>query len=270
MRHIGATALAAIALCGCATDNNTLIFGTSTTFGLDASAAATEGGSPHVTVGYKRAEGVWMPLRQVPALKAADGSYDSVNGIYQSINSETGKAERKDAYSVFASIGAKFNTGASASQVQAGAGLAQFFATGAAAVNVSQNEALVTVLKVSDPRSSEAQATAVDSAAKNDTLDSVRKGMTTADQSAADDIAMKRKALFDKTRSLAVACATAADGSYRWSEIVATIATFDDEQKSNLKQIPADKLDERLRQNPTLAQSALVAGAKPPFNCPGA
>lgn len=161
MRHIGATALAAIALCGCATDNNTLIFGTSTTFGLDASAAATEGGSPHVTVGYKRAEGVWMPLRQVPALKAADGSYDSVNGIYQSINSETGKAERKDAYSVFASIGAKFNTGASASQVQAGAGLAQFFATGAAAVNVSQNEALVTALKVSDPQSSEAQAKAV-------------------------------------------------------------------------------------------------------------
>ena len=166
MRRTAIAALGALALGGCATDNNTLIFGTNTTVGLDVSSAATEGGSPHITIGYKRAEGVWMPLRQVPA-PLANGTFDSATGLYQSDNSDTGKSTRKDAYSVFASIGATFNGGAQATQAQAGAGLAQFFATGAAAVNISQNEALVTVLKVADPASSKSQAEAVTAVAKS-------------------------------------------------------------------------------------------------------
>ena len=174
MRRTAIAALGALALGGCATDNNTLIFGTNTTVGLDVSSAATEGGSPHITIGYKRAEGVWMPLRQVPA-PLANGTFDSATGLYQSDNSDTGKSTRKDAYSVFASIGATFNGGAQATQAQAGAGLAQFFATGAAAVNISQNEALVTVLKVADPASSASQAKAVASAASGGLSDAISK-----------------------------------------------------------------------------------------------
>lgn len=168
-RHRGgliASSLAGLALAGCATDNNTLIFGTSTNIGLDVSAAPNQGGAPQLTLGYKRAEGVWMPLREIPATTTPPS--DNPTAMYQSENSGPGSIVRKDAYSVFASIGAKFNGGAQATQAQAGAGLAQFFATGAAAVSVTQNEALVTVLKVSDPQSSQAQAQAVAAATTSD------------------------------------------------------------------------------------------------------
>ena len=161
-RHRGgliALSLAGLALSGCATDNNTLIFGTSTNIGLDVSAAPNQGGAPQLTLGYKRAEGVWMPLREIPATTTPPS--DNPTAMYQSQNDGPDGVVRKDAYSVFASIGAKFNGSAKTTEAQAGAGLAQFFATGAAAVNVSQNEALVTVLKISDPASSQAQAQAV-------------------------------------------------------------------------------------------------------------
>lgn len=42
--------------------NDVLIFGTDTKLALDVSASVTSGGTPEVTIGYKRAEAVWMPL----------------------------------------------------------------------------------------------------------------------------------------------------------------------------------------------------------------
>ena len=268
MRRTAIAALGALALGGCATDNNTLIFGTNTTVGLDVSSAATEGGSPHITIGYKRAEGVWMPLRQVPA-PLANGTFDSATGLYQSDNSDTGKSSRKDAYSVFASIGAKFNGVGKTTEVDAGAGIAQFFATGAAAVNITANPALVTSLKVDSAEGTKAQADAVKTVAENQTLASVTKSMTTADIDAAEQAHRVRAAKELRIVNLAVACATTADGAYRWADIVDK-TPYDDEQKAGLKQLKASELTSTLTNNPTLAKRVLAAGAQPPFNCPGA
>ena len=43
--------------------NDVLVFGTSTKFALDVSAPIQNGGVPEFTLGYKRLEAVWMPLK---------------------------------------------------------------------------------------------------------------------------------------------------------------------------------------------------------------
>ena len=43
-------------------NNNVLLFGTDTKVALDVSSSATSGGAPQITLGYRRAEAVWMPL----------------------------------------------------------------------------------------------------------------------------------------------------------------------------------------------------------------
>lgn len=60
-----AAAISGVGLSGCLNGvqhNDVLIFGTDTKLALDVSASATGGGTPEVTIGYKRAEAVWMPL----------------------------------------------------------------------------------------------------------------------------------------------------------------------------------------------------------------
>ncbi len=53
-----------LSACGgmAAQHNDVLIFGTDTKLALDVSTSAASGGSPEVTIGYKRQEAVWMPL----------------------------------------------------------------------------------------------------------------------------------------------------------------------------------------------------------------
>ena len=101
--------------------SNTLVFGTNTKIALDVSADPT--GKPNVTLGYKRQEAVWMPLR----VNKKNGCTGDENCMYVGKDSE----ERKDTYSVLASFGAEFAGDANAEE--ASSGLAQYFATGLAA-----------------------------------------------------------------------------------------------------------------------------------------
>ncbi|RYY22141.1 MAG: hypothetical protein EOP62_23650 [Sphingomonadales bacterium] len=169
-------ALGVLALTGACAHNDVLVFGTSTTIGLNVQTASTNGSAPSIVLGYERQEAVWMPLlangRDSPPICAADaqgrcltGSIPASQLMYRSETERNGRINR-DTYSVFASLGAHFNGRASTDQeVGAGGGLAQFFATGNAAVNISQNEALVTALKVESAEGAAAQARAVGAAA---------------------------------------------------------------------------------------------------------
>jgi hypothetical protein len=122
---------------------NTLIFATSTKFALDVSASPT--GSPDFTLGYKRTEGVWMPLlankkNAKGVLEPAVCDSPSSKCLYQ------GKDDKKtDTYSVFASFGANFSGGSQVGEgtganVNAAGGLAQFFATGIAAQVIANQD----------------------------------------------------------------------------------------------------------------------------------
>lgn len=165
----------ALLAAGCA-HNDVLVFGTSTTIGLNVQTAGTAAG-PSIVIGYEREEAVWMPLiangrdsrvancnpDAQGACRAPTEPYPLDQALYQStIMSADGTTRRTDSYSVFASLGAKFNGDADRDGAHAGGGLAQFFATGNAALNVSNNEALVTALKLGDGAS---QADAVEAAA---------------------------------------------------------------------------------------------------------
>lgn len=146
--HIPKIALGAfvVVLTGCSSTpehTNTLMFGTTTKFALDVSVSPVNG-SPDLTVGYKRNEGVWMPLlantgsgtnRAPGACTDCKFTGDETNG------------NKKDTYSVLASFGATFGGGAEAGAISSGekpssnvtakGGLAQFFATGIAAQNLA-------------------------------------------------------------------------------------------------------------------------------------
>jgi hypothetical protein len=141
-------AVAAGAMVGCSTPKhtNTLIFGTTTRFALDASQDPT--GTVGVTIGYKRQEAVWMPLlankdeNLVPAecksedcpkfLGAAGAGGPAGNGA-------------SDTYSVLATLSGQTSASAGSNGAQGGGGIAQVFATGIAArlLAVSGGAALV-------------------------------------------------------------------------------------------------------------------------------
>lgn len=129
-----------IAGCG-GSHNDVLLFGTSTKFALDISAAPENAGVPQLTVGYKRQEFVWMPLyvnaqesTYVPTGKnLTDGKYIGEDG-----------AKDKDTYSVLASFGADFGAGTG----EASGGLAQMFATGIAARKLAANDSVVKMFSV--------------------------------------------------------------------------------------------------------------------------
>jgi len=120
---------------------NTLLFGTTTKFALDVSVNPA-GGAPDITVGYKRHEGVWMPLlanqKAGETTVPADCKECKFKGTVKN-------GDKEDTYSVLASFGAEFGGGAETSTVsespsataKAGGGLAQFFATGIAAQNLA-------------------------------------------------------------------------------------------------------------------------------------
>lgn len=271
MRHLGLAAAAALGLAGCQAHNDVLVFGTGTVIGADASAAPAQGGAPAVSIGYKRWEGVWMPLKSAPQpVSQGDAAYDETDReLFQSQIADGAKS-RKDAYSVFASIGARFNGGATTGEVKAGAGIAQFFATGAAAVSLTQNEALVTVLKVDSDKATESQAKAVAAAAGNPTSRSIDAALGEDELQSIIEGTNKEKALHERRVALVKACATAPDGSYRWADIVEKLdaGRYSAAQKAGLKQVGKDDLEARLTKNPPLAKASVAAGTAA-FSCAG-
>lgn len=177
-RHplIPAAALCAVALTGACAHNDVLVFGTSTTIGLNVETASTNGAAPSIVLGYEREEAVWMPLvlngrdSKLDLCAAdeedcADNAVPVSEAMYRSViitGEGVDRVEQRDTYSVFASLGAHFNGRATTDDgAEAGGGLAQFFATGNAAVNITRNPALVTALKVESGQGAEAQANAV-------------------------------------------------------------------------------------------------------------
>lgn len=223
----------ALLAAGCA-HNDVLVFGTSTTIGLNVQSAGTAAG-PSIVLGYEREEAVWMPLiangrdsrvancNPDPrgACRAPTEPYPLDQALYQStIMSADGTTRRTDSYSVFASLGAKFNGDVDGDGAHAGGGLAQFFATGNAALNVSNNEALVTALKLGEGAS---QADAVEAAA----LSEERLAALQAEQEVrVSDIAY------------VVGCANA--GTPAWTALV-TSTTLDAATQAALSAVPAER-----------------------------
>ncbi|MEM6624630.1 MAG: hypothetical protein AAF674_20600 [Pseudomonadota bacterium] len=162
--------LAFMMLTGCANipHNNVLLFGTDTKFALDISSAATQGGAPQITIGYRRAEAVWMPLVANRQTCDAQGncqtttalSGEGTGGVEVMTGEDFETGDGKDAYSVFASFGAKFSGEASVGEVSGSGGLAQFFATGIAAQRLAANPGVEAALKINNPGAAGAEADA--------------------------------------------------------------------------------------------------------------
>lgn len=162
--------LLCLALSGCHTPqhSNVLIFATNTKGGIDISYDPKTQ-EPSLVVGYRRQEGVWMPLLAnmgedglTPGIKdigpqlathkqpaeaarvstpmpvvdpgrptTLPDASRTINPGYLYVGTE---GQRVDTYSVLASFGAKFSAkGAKASGPEASGALAQYFATGLAA-----------------------------------------------------------------------------------------------------------------------------------------
>lgn len=159
--------------------NDVLVFGTTTKFALDVSAPVQNSGIPEFTLGYKRLEAVWMPLKTNGTVDKAPSSnveqvIDDINKCTEQLaaNGMTGEQKAKfcltailpadkyvsissgidsskggnsleiDTYSVFASLGAK----GSLSSSSASGNLAQFFATGVAAQRLGANPTVAAIL----------------------------------------------------------------------------------------------------------------------------
>lgn len=175
------TAAAALVLPGCHTPkhSNVLVFATSTKAGIDISYDPKVQ-EPNFVVGYKRQEGVWMPLLAnlgedgltpgagVPARAAPCATLASGRPIAAVSNTNSGapradsagvepasgvlfvgtEKDQVDTYSVLASFGAKFSGRSGRGRGAEGSGgLAQYFATGLAARKLAQvgGERLVSI-----------------------------------------------------------------------------------------------------------------------------
>lgn len=249
-------ALGAVALTGACAHNDVLVFGTSTTIGLNVETASTNGAAPSIVLGYEREEAVWMPLlangrdSNISPCTSNDrtvctpSGYPLEDAMYRSEITRDGRTNR-DAYSVFASLGARFNGSANTNNgVNAGGGLAQFFATGNAALNISANEALVTALKVENPEGAAAQAAAVRSAA-GETVDV--NALLAADVSAIDQLET---------------CSKGSDDGWHWSTILDAIpdsAVTSGDMLYLSRITSAAQMRTRLQSNPQLRTVALAA-----------
>jgi hypothetical protein len=150
---VASTILMGAALIACTPKHkDAIIFGTNTTFAVDVSLDNTTQ-VPGLTVGYKRQEGVLLPLlangansrfancSTVTKEKQNECVRKILDGLDDSGIKYVGKEPKNDkanidAYSVFASFGS--NVGASSGKV----GINQFFATGLAARNLAANSAI--------------------------------------------------------------------------------------------------------------------------------
>ncbi len=127
-------------LAGCASTpehTNTLLFGTTTKVALDVSSSPVAGGTPSFTLGYKRHEGVLLPLLANKETKEESEPAGCTDGGNAS-STDTGclfiGTRGKDTYSVLASFGLRFGSGSKTSKGE----LAQFFATGMAAQKLAE------------------------------------------------------------------------------------------------------------------------------------
>jgi len=118
---------------GCAIKHSdVMLFGTNTKYGLSIAMDQPES-TPHINVGYKRQEFVWMPL-------VANGADSVIQNKVGTANAQDLKyigkepAGKEDTYSVLASFGADFK----ASGAAGGGGIAQYFATGIAARKLAE------------------------------------------------------------------------------------------------------------------------------------
>jgi len=228
-------ALTALVLAGCA-HNDVLVFGTDTKLGIDVETGVAQGASPSITIGYKRNEAVWMPLfvngqgsNYVPCpaehfppgrCKAQGSNGTGSPGPELKYQSEQADGSR-DAYSVFASLGARIEGNAAKSE--ASMGLAQFFATGGAAVNITTNKALVTALKVEGPEGAKQQAEAVKSATMSDHA-SWYAALPPEARAAVDKHEADSRAKQDANLAQLKACATdptTVPPTLRWPSVVA-------------------------------------------------
>ena len=174
--------------------NDVLVFGTSTKFAADFSAPIQAAGMYELTLGYKRLEAVWMPLK--PNGNANHNPVDDVQtlinnlgkctndsnlkkifsdgptilakfcltmllpkGKYVSVSSglsqdKGGETIEIDTYSVFASLGGKTNFGLNS----ASGSIAQFFATGVAAQRLGANSAIGLALNANSAKAEEEKA----------------------------------------------------------------------------------------------------------------
>jgi hypothetical protein len=175
-RKIVLVGIALAGLGGCAVPQNTVLFATNTTIALDASINPTNG-TPNITIGYKRQEGVLMPLmasKRVypPGANSADqiaqagnetsrsagpaghgtdhGPGDALLCATETLGGDTHDpcifrgtgADGTDTYSVLASIGTDVGGSASAGSTGSASGqvqVAQFFATGLAARELARS-----------------------------------------------------------------------------------------------------------------------------------
>lgn len=172
--------------------NDVLIFGTTTKVALDVSAPVQNGAIPEFTLGYKRNEGVWMPLKPTSPLAQAMAGLeqrviDEINTCAVSLspsiqqemrvtfcalrllphdkyvsfaagiaNAKGGAAAEIDTYSVFASFGGRGSLGFSG----AGGTMAQFFATGIAAQRLGANPQIAAALNSDGEKPAEEAAKA--------------------------------------------------------------------------------------------------------------
>ena len=141
------SALMLLGGCQTAAHRDVLLFGTQTKFGIDI-AQQPESQTPEFTVGYKRLEFVYLPLiangTDSRVACRADGTCRPDSPLYQGEGGSADNPRRRDAYSVFASFGAKFGGGGSGTD----GGLAQFFATGVAAQELGKNTSIGDALAV--------------------------------------------------------------------------------------------------------------------------
>jgi hypothetical protein len=187
-RIIAPAAFLATAACGHLEHNDVLVFATQTKVALDVSTSAVNGGTPSFTLGYKRDEGVWMPLvingrnstllngqrvcdadkqcyQVAPvalqafrecALREVGPPVNCLKALAQDVKYTGRYADRSDTYSVFASFGGDFGASGGGK-----AALAQFFATGVAAQRLADNPNVEQALSAK-----EADAQVVDQAKK--------------------------------------------------------------------------------------------------------
>lgn len=233
MRH-GLMACAAVfALSGCIMGNphnDVLVFGTTTKVALDVSAPVQNGALPEFTLGYKRNEGVWMPLKPNgapdPAANAdrnklAQQLTTCTQTLAQDFDREVARAvciadivpkdkyvsysagidpskggseAELDTYSVFASFGGRGGLGFNSSSGQ----LAQFFATGIAAQRLGANPQLAAALNADG-------ATAVVKQAEADKAKAELDKALVLTQAAETDAATKLKAEWKACADPAVA-----------------------------------------------------------------
>jgi len=186
-------------LVGCATDtphNEVLIFGTTTKVAIDVAAPVQNAGVPEFTIGYKRNEAVWMPLKPNGdralshdkgtkidqarvAAQAANTCMASAPNIPPEarqkfclnlvaptnkylgkstgiIPTKGGAVKEEDTYSVFASFGGSGNL----SFNNASGNLAQFFATGIAAQRLGANPSVGVALNAGSEAAEAVEASA--------------------------------------------------------------------------------------------------------------